>query len=169
MIYDIKIIRPQVTAEDVKLRRTVSKKDLNKIKKALITLHDLELMAQTIYKFQITGKKTELNRALIAAMLNEMVHYQDFQVKLCEYGLKPNPFRWAFWFVGVFFGTLSKIRGEKAILKMGIWVEAKAVAHYAELLESANWDDETRRIIEKDQADEDGHIARWKSFLKEMA
>ena len=52
------------------------------IRKDQITLHTLELMAQTIYKFQITKKTSELNRKLIAAMCNEMTHYQDFQVKL---------------------------------------------------------------------------------------
>jgi len=58
-------------------------------KKRLLKLHTLELMATTIYRFQITKKNSELNRQLIAAMCNEMTHYQDFQVKLYEYGWKP--------------------------------------------------------------------------------
>ena len=41
--------------------------------------------------------------------------------------------------------------GQKAILKTGIFVETKAVHHYAELLNAAEWDDPTRRVIEKDQ------------------
>jgi hypothetical protein len=48
---------------------------------------------------------------------------------------------------------------------MGIWVETKAVEHYGQLLESIDWDEETRGIIEKDLADECGHIERWKSLL----
>ena len=55
---------------------------------------------------------------------------------------------------------------EPAILKTGIWVESKAVQHYAELLDTIDWDEDTRRIIEKDQADEDGHISRWKTLLE---
>lgn len=170
MAYDISIIRPQVKADEVKLRReNISKSELKKIKKALLSLHNLELMAQTVYKCQITKKESNLNRTLIAAMLNEMGHYQDFQVKLFEYGLKPNIFRFIYWFAGIFFGTFSKIRGDKAIAKMGIWLETQAVNHYDELLDSAYWDDDTRKVIEKDQADEDGHIARWRSLLKSMS
>ena len=47
-----------------------------------------------------------------------------------------------------------------------MWAENKAVEHYGKLLASAEWDDETRAFIEKDRADEYGHIARWKGFLE---
>ena len=30
------------------------------------------------------------------------------------------------------------------------------------------WDEDTRKVIEKDQADEDGHINKWKKFLSEQ-
>lgn len=135
------------------------------IRKGLLTLHTLELMAQTIYKFQITKKPSELNRKLIAAMCNEMTHYQDFQVKLYEFNFRPSIFRMAYWFVGFLFGFTSRLRGPKAILKTGIWVETKAVHHYSELLKNIEWDDDTRAIIEKDQADEDGHVNGWKKLL----
>lgn len=54
---------------------------------------------------------------------------------------------------------------DKAILKTGIWVETKAVQYYAEILETIDWDEETRKVIEKDQADEYGHIRQWKKVL----
>ncbi|MBN1125394.1 MAG: demethoxyubiquinone hydroxylase family protein [Sedimentisphaerales bacterium] len=164
--YDISMIRPAMKETDCCLRgRGMSASRLAAIRKGLRTLHTLELMASTIYRFQITKKSTDLNRQLIAAMCNEMVHYQDFTVKLYEYGFRPCCFRWAYWLVGFSFGMTSRLRGEKAILKMGIWVESKAVAHYAELLEQIEWDEDTRRVIEKDQADEDGHISRWRKQL----
>jgi len=164
--YDISIVRPQLKHEDFKMRgRDMEPARLKAIKKGLLTLHTLELMATTIYRFQTTSEKSELNQQLIAAMCNEMTHYQDFQVKLYEFGFKPNPFRWAFWIVGFTFGFGSRILGRKAILKTGIWVESKAVQHYAELLDTIDWDEETRKVIEKDQADEDGHISRWKKLL----
>ena len=97
---------------------------------------------------------------------NEMGHYQDFQIKLYEYGFKPSKLRWAYWFVGFAFGFGSRLLGKKVMLKTGIWVESKAVKHYAELLKTIDWDDETRKVIEKDQADEDGHINRWKAMLE---
>ncbi len=122
-------------------------------------------MAVNIYKFQITKAPTELNRQLIAAMCNEMTHLQDFQIKLYEYGFKPNKFRWIYWIVGFALGFISRLKGSEAILKTGIWAERKAVLHYKELLETIEWDEETKRIIEKDQADENGHINRWKKLL----
>jgi ubiquinone biosynthesis monooxygenase Coq7 len=123
-------------------------------------------MAQTIYKFQITKERNELNRRLIAAMCNEMTHYQDFQVKLFEYGFTPSIFRWAYWIVGFVFGFLSRMIGPKAILKVGVWVETKAVHHYKRLLEQIEWDLDSRKIIEKDQADEHGHISHWRNLLE---
>jgi demethoxyubiquinone hydroxylase (CLK1/Coq7/Cat5 family) len=165
--YDISIIRPQLADKDVKRRGDgYSEERLNAIKKGLLTLHTLELMAQTIYKFQITKDPSELNGRLIAAMCNEMTHYQDFQVKLYEYGFRPSIFRLAYWVVGFVFGYGSRLRGPKAILKTAIWVETKAVHHYSQLLEQIDWDDDMREIIQKDQADEHGHIEHWRELLK---
>ena len=90
MDIDISVIRPQLRIEDFKIRgEEMSPARLKDIQKGLLTLHTLELMAQTIYKFQITKERSDFNCRLIAAMCNEMTHYQDFQVKLYEYGMKP--------------------------------------------------------------------------------
>jgi ubiquinone biosynthesis monooxygenase Coq7 len=168
--YDVSIIRPQIRAEQIRLRgEGFSPERLAAIRKGLRTLHTLELMAQTIYKFQLTKERSELNGLLVAAMCNEMGHYQDFQVKLYEYGFRPSLLRGAYWLVGFAFGFGSRLLGRKAALKTGIWVESKAVHHYAQLLADIDWDDETRKVIEKDQADEDGHIHRWKSMLAAVA
>ena len=165
--YDISIIRPQMRSDDFKMRgEGFTPERLAAIRKGLRTLHTLELMAQTIYKFQLTKERNEINRQLVAAMCNEMGHYQDFQVKLYEFGFRPSILRAAFWMVGFAFGFGSRLLGKKAMFKTGIWVESKAVHHYAELLETIDWDDETRRVIEKDQADEDGHIHRWRAMLQ---
>ena len=165
--YDISIIRPEMSGGDVKPRGDgFTEQRLKAVKKGLLALHTLELMAQNIYKFQVTKKPSELNSQLIAAMCNEMTHYQDFQVKLFEYGFRPSILRWAYWMVGFVFGFGSRLLGRKAILKTGIWVETKAVHHYSQLLGSIEWDEDTRKLIEKDQADEHGHINRWKSLLE---
>ena len=165
--YDISVIRPQMRSEDFKMRGgQMERGRLEAIKKGLLALHTLELMATTIYRFQITSEDCELNRQLVAAMCNEMTHYQDFQVKLYEFGLRPSLFRWAYWIVGFVFGFGSRILGKARILKTGIWVETKAVHHYAELLDKIDWDDDTRKVIEKDQADEHGHISKWKTLLE---
>jgi len=164
---DITVIRPEMRLSDFKHRGTeMTPKRLKDIRKGLRTLHTLETMAANIYKYQISRRTTELNLQLIAAMSNEMTHLQDFQSRLFEYGFKPNKFRFAYWIVGWAFGFLSRLMGRKAVLKTGIWVETKAIHHYEELLKDIEWDEETRKIIEKNQADEFGHIQRWKSFLK---
>ena len=166
--YDVSIIRPEVREEEIKFRgEGFSKERLKKIHEALITFHNLENMATNTYKYQLTKEKSELNRLLLAAMLNESTHIQDFEVKLYEYGFKPSVLRYAYKFLGAAFGCATRIFGSKAILGLGVWVETKAVAHYAELLETVEWDEETRRMIEKDQADEDLHISRWSAMLKE--
>ena len=164
--FDIDIIRPQMRLEDVKLeRREMARAGLQSLKKALRAFHNLETMAVNIYKWQLTRRPGELNRLLIAAMANEMTHLQDFQVKLYEFGLKPSRVRGAYWLVGFAIGFFSRLFGAKAVLKAGIWVETKAVHHYSVLLSSVAWDSETRFIIRKDQADEEGHVSRWKSLL----
>jgi ubiquinone biosynthesis monooxygenase Coq7 len=56
--------------------------------------------------------------------------------------------------------------GTRAILKTGVWVETKAVHHYEELLNSIEWDEDSRKTIEKNQADEFGHINRWRTLLQ---
>jgi len=165
--FDISIIRPEMRLADFKLRGQGMPSDrLKRIKEGLQTLHTLETMAVNIYKFQITKKESELNLQLISAMGNEMTHLQDFQIKLYEYGFKPSKLRRLYWVVGFKFGFFSRLLGTRAILKTDIWVEKKAVRHYGVLLREIDWDEETRKIIEKDQADEYGHINRWEAFLK---
>jgi len=164
--FDISISRPEMRLADFKLRGQGMPSDrLKRIKEGLQTLHTLETMAVNIYKFQITKKKSDLNLQLIGAMGNEMTHLQDFQIKLFEYGFKPSMIRFLYWIVGFKFGFFSRLLGTKAILKTDIWVEKQAVRHYDLLLREIDWDEDTRKIIEKDQADEYGHIKRWKDLL----
>ena len=167
--YNVEIIRPQMTAHDVHLRsKPADPAKLKTLKKALQAFHTLETMAVSIYKFQLTKAPSEFNRQLIVAMCDEMTHLQDFQVKLYEYGFRPAIFCPAYSLLGFIFGFTSRLLGPKAILKTGIWVETRAVKHYAELLETVDWDEQTRKMIEKDQADEDGHINRWRNMLGQI-
>lgn len=163
------VIRTERVLEDFQFQGTgVPPEHLRKIEKGLTTLHTLELMAQNIYKFQITGERSELNRQLIAAMANEMTHYQDFQEKLYEYGWKPDKFRWMYWVVGFCFGFFSRVLGQKTMLKTAVWVETLAVKHYGELLRDIPWDDRSRAIVEKNLHDEEGHVKRWTALLKAL-
>jgi len=167
MTSDITIIRPELTLREVVPRgRGLSEDQRRAARKALRTLHALEIMAVNIYKCQTTKEETAINTALIAAMCNEMTHMQDFQTHLYEYGFTPDKLRVRFWLAGYVFGLGSRVLGLKRVLRTGIWAESKAVEHYGKLLASADWDDETRAVIERDRADEYRHMATWKEFLK---
>lgn len=163
------IVRTQMRFSDFRFRgEGMEPERLRQIKRGLQTLHNLELMATTIYAFQITKNPGELNRQLVSAKCNEMTHYQDFDVKLYEYGYRPFKLRWIWWFAGLTFGLGSRILGIKTILKTDIWAEKKAVHHYGKLLE-IEWDDETREIIRKNRHDEEIHIMHWTELLRELS
>jgi len=167
MPYDISVIRPEMRADQVKRRGEGWPPARRKaVKKGLQTLHTLEIMATNIYKCQITQEPSALNTHLTAAMCNEMTHMQDYQTKLYEHGFKPSKLRWSYWMVGYVFGLGSRMLGTRTLLKTGIWVEEKAVHHYSQLLADIQWDEETRVFIEKDRADEVGHVERWKQLLE---
>jgi ubiquinone biosynthesis monooxygenase Coq7 len=134
------------------------------IRKSLRVFHTLEVMAAAIYRFQISGRHPGLRPHLIRAMANEMTHIQDFQIKLSEYGFRPSILRLPYWMVGWCLGTFSRLLGRKMILRTGIWAESKAVNHYSELLKNVEWDADSRRVIEKDLRDEEGHIRMWRSL-----
>lgn len=167
--FDVDLIRPPVRVADIRLRGPgMALERLKAIKKGLRTLHTAETMAINVYKFQLTSDASEFNRLLIAAMANEMTHLQDFQIKLYEYGWKPSKSRWINWVISAVFGYISRLRGKKAILETGIWVENTATQHYDELIRTIEWDEDTLRMIKKNRADEDEHIARWQKLHKEI-
>ncbi|HOQ04684.1 MAG TPA: demethoxyubiquinone hydroxylase family protein [Anaerohalosphaeraceae bacterium] len=166
---EVEVLRPLLRREDVVFRgHGLSPEGRKKIARALRTLHSLELMAVTIYRLQISPEPTELNRELIAAMCNELTHWQDFQTHLYEYGFRPSLLRLFWQAVGVVFGLGSRLAGAKWIFKTGIWVESKAVEHYSRLLEAAPWEEASRRMLLKNQEDERGHIRTWQRLLKEI-
>ena len=161
-------VRREVREGDIRWRgEGMDPARLRGIRRGLRTLHTLELMAAAIYRFQIGGERSEHNRLLVAAMCNEMTHLQDFQVALYEYASRPSRVRAAYLVPAFLIGAVSRMMGRRAVLRAGIWVEAKAVRHYGELLETIDWDDDTRKVIESDRADEEGHIATWRRLLGE--
>jgi demethoxyubiquinone hydroxylase (CLK1/Coq7/Cat5 family) len=167
MEYDTSVIRPEMRAESVKWRgEGLSRQRAREIQKRLRVLHTLEIMAVNIYKCQIASKHCNVDGVLTMAMCNEMTHAQDFQTKLYEYGLRPSKVRWAYWLVGYGFGMGSRLLGRKRVLRTGLWTEEKAVHHYGLLLKEIEWDADMRAVIEKNMADEYGHIEHWKHFLE---
>ena len=77
-------------------------------------------------------------------------------------------FRFGFWLVGFFLGAGSRLLGPRRILKTNIWAEKKAVLDYQRFLRDVEWDEETRPLVAKDGADEEGHVERWTKLLGEL-
>ncbi len=166
MTHDISVIRPEMRAENVKARGgELSPGRKAAVRKALLALHAFEIMAVNIYKCQITSGCCALNTDLTVAMCNEMTHMQDFQTKLYEHGFKPSKLRWRYWLVGYALGLGSRMFGSRCMLKTSAWAERKAIRDYGEILADIDWDEDTRAVIEKDQADESGHVAHWEYLL----
>lgn len=161
------VIRTEMRTHDVQLRGTdFPAARLREIKKGLLALDALETMATAIYRSQIRHGGSEVDRQLLAGMLNEMTHRQDFEVKLYEYGCRPGMTRHVYWVIGWALGTFSRLFGQSVMLKADIWFERRAVRHYSKLLGSIAWDHDTRRVLEKDRADEYEHINRWRHLLQ---
>jgi ubiquinone biosynthesis monooxygenase Coq7 len=162
-------IRKAIKPEDIYFRGgAVDPSQLTRIRTGLRKLHTFEIMAVNIYKFQITSQQDDFNQMIIQAMANEMAHVQDFQIKLYEYGGKPNPLRWAFWIVGMVIGLGSRLLGKKTILKAGIWTEQKAVTDYQKVIDSVQWDTETLAVIKQNMDDEYHHIETLQSLRKSL-
>lgn len=168
MSYDVSIIRPEVHFDDIKARGAgMDPQRRKRIVRGLKFLQSRETMAANVYKCQIKSRACKLNTWLTAAMESEMTHTQDFQTKLYEFGAKPSKVRFVFWTAGYVFGLGSRMMGTKRMLKIGVWVEEEAVRHYQQLLDTVDWDDDTRAFVEKDHLDEQAHIERWQTLLRE--
>jgi len=176
------VIRTEVKDRDVQIRGLgYAPARFKAIRQGLITLHNLERMAVNIYRSQITKQPVKENTQLISAMLNEMTHVQDFQMKLYEFGFRPSVLRYFFALSGQVMGSSvlryffalsgqvmgysSRILGLKRVLKTDIWVEKEAIKHYNKLLGTIDWDPDTRKVLEKNRADEQEHVKRWEKLL----
>jgi demethoxyubiquinone hydroxylase (CLK1/Coq7/Cat5 family) len=158
-------IRSPIRSSEIRIR-TVPAGHKTDFRRALRTLHTMEIMAVNIYRFQISGRTPDLRVLLVSAMGNEMTHVQDFQIKLAEYGFRPSWVRPAYWILGGCIGTVSRMFGRNAVLRTAAWVEGKAIAHYGRILGRAEWDPETRIVLERDLSDERGHLRTWGDLLK---
>lgn len=159
------LIRSPVRYSEIQVR-TVPTGQRRSVRAGLRTLHTMEIMAVNVYRFQLSGRHPDLRIHLISAMGNEMTHVQDFQIKLAEFGFYPNLFRWLYWIVGMCIGVCSRMFGRNAILRTASWVESRAIGHYGRILDSADWDSDTRSVLERDRSDEDGHLSTWQSLLE---
>jgi len=161
-----RIIRTEIRDSDISTGRALTGTSRRTLRRALQTLHRLEIMAVNVYKNQMPRRDECQNRQLISAMANEISHVQDFQILLYEFGFGPSSLRFAFWIVGVLLGTGSRLAGGRAVPRMGIWTETKAVRHYSELIDSIRWDEKSLQILIRNRKDEEAHLSIWKKAMR---
>lgn len=158
-------IRGEVHTRDIRLRAEgPTGERLRTARRTLRATNRLETMAVQVYRAQWTAKPTELNRQLIAAMDNELTHQADSLSRLMEFGGRPTVLRLPFYIVGWVMGRVSRMLGLGAMMRLGAWVEKKAMAHYEHLTAAMQWDSETCQMLMGMWDDEKCHHCRWLYF-----
>jgi demethoxyubiquinone hydroxylase (CLK1/Coq7/Cat5 family) len=156
------LIRNEKHVHDVVLReRTADHKSLRAARKTLRDINRLETMAVQVYRAQWTREPTELNRQLIGAMENELMHQNDSLGRLMEFGGRPTILRLPFYIVGWVMGRVSRLLGLRAMMNLGAWVEGKAIEHYQHLSDACRWHPQTYEMLLKMWDDERVHRRRW--------
>lgn len=159
------VIRRECHGHDVQLRTLRPTPALLRTARSVLrATNRLETMAVQVYRAQWTPRPTELNRQLIAAMDNELIHQADSLSRLMEFGGRPTLMRLPYYVVGWLMGRVSRMFGLGAMMRLGAWVEAKAVKHYRHLSEACRWDADTYEMLVRMGEDEKLHKARWEWF-----
>jgi demethoxyubiquinone hydroxylase (CLK1/Coq7/Cat5 family) len=163
------LLRTEMHTSDIGFRgQGADKQTLRRTHKALRTIHRLETMAVQVYRAQVSKKRTELDRQLIAAMENEVTHHTDSMVLLLEYNGNEAMARLPFYIFGYTAGRISRLLGTKYILRLAEWVERKAIHHYEELADAVKWDKPTYEYVFRMWEDEKVHQARWLYYLSHI-
>lgn len=152
--HNVRLLAPGAPAELVAAAR-----------KALRDTNRLETLAVQVYRAQWSRELTEVNRQLIAAMDNELVHQSDSLSMLMQLGGRPTPLRAAFYVAGWCLGRASRMLGLRAMMRLGMWVEGKAIEHYKHLSAAVEWHKPTYQRLLVIWDDERTHRARWQWFL----
>jgi demethoxyubiquinone hydroxylase (CLK1/Coq7/Cat5 family) len=160
-------IRRGLCTGDIRLRAAgATPAQLRAVRRTLRATNRLETMAVQVYRAQWSAEPTELNRQLVAAMDNELTHQADSLSRLMEYGGRPMLLRAPFYVVGWVLGRVSRMLGLRAMLRLGAWVEAKAIDHYAHLTAAVDWDPATHDLLVGMWNDEKCHHRRWTYLLE---
>ncbi len=168
MAYDITIIRPEMKMEAVRPRgRDLDKAKRKALKKGLRALHSLEIMATKIYKCQITSEpsraqhrphsghvqRDDAHAGLSDQALRVRVQADKLAGALLDGRVRVRTGLAHAWEASACSRPAYGWRPRPSITTGSCWTEPNGTT-------------ETRVFIEKDRADEYGHIARWKELLE---
>ena len=139
-----------------------------KVIRALNAVVKVEAMAIQIYRAQMwrfRGKQ-EIAQKLVHATDNERKHFDDLVSRVRDLGGTPSRLSPLFAVAGWIIGFLPTLVGKVPTLKLNILVEERAVRDYQGFLNSVNFDDESRELMERNMADEKEHIRAWKESIE---
>lgn len=141
---------------------------MNEVLGALRQMHNIERFAVEIYRTQTRAFPREKRIAdrLKAAMANEREHENDLQARIRELGGIPSWQGSFFQMAGMLLGFATTILGKMFLLKTDIRIEKRAVRDYEDFLRKVDFDEKSRRLIQKNVEDEKVHIRRWKDSIK---
>ncbi len=135
--------------------------------KALRKLHNVERLATEIYSKQIRTFSDEFfKKRLVVARDNEQEHIDALYSRIIDLGGTKSNIGWAFQLAGKILGFSSILLGKRVIFKFDIKVEEKAVRDYGNFLDKEDFDEKSRKLIEKNLEDEKIHIQRWQDSLE---
>jgi bacterioferritin len=139
-----------------------------KIIRALNAVVKVEAMAVQIYRAQmwrLRGRQ-EIAERLIDATATERRHFDDLVSRVRALGGTPSRLSPLFAVAGWIIGFLPTLIGKVPTLKVNILVEERAVRDYQGFLNSVDFDDESRELMERNMADEKEHIRAWKESIE---
>ncbi|MCX6012343.1 MAG: demethoxyubiquinone hydroxylase family protein [Chloroflexi bacterium] len=140
---------------------------MNDVIKSLRKMHSIERLATEIYRSQLWIFSQELLiKRIKAASENEQEHIESLYARIVELGGKKSSMSWSFKLAGKILGFCTTLLGKRLVFKFDIAVEKKAVTDYTKYLNTVNFDDASRKILEKNLEDEKLHIKRWEDSLQ---
>jgi demethoxyubiquinone hydroxylase (CLK1/Coq7/Cat5 family) len=134
---------------------------------ALRTLVNREHLATRVYRRQIGAFKNllEVDNWLRAASANEQEHIDHISARLTDFEGRPSALGSFFSLVGGIMGLVTRLLGQRLLLRADIAVERMAVKHYTECLAKYEWDEMSRGLLMHLRSEEEGHIERWERAL----
>ena len=140
---------------------------MNKAMWSLNFTYSMERFATAIYRIQRGGfKEPVITEKLTYAVDNERQHALKLRERIIQLNHTPFPFAFLFQFTGSFMGCLTRCSGRSLALKTDVAIEKRAVKDYSYFLNTMEFDDKTKRLIESIIADEEVHIRNWQDSIK---
>lgn len=139
---------------------------MDKIINALNTMYKIERFATQIYKTQIRAFNENIFiERLVAASANEQEHVDDLYERIIALKGKVSKMGNLFQLAGKILGFATTLMGKIFVFKADIMIEKKALTDYALFLQEFDFDEKSRRVIEKNLEDERLHIIRWQDSI----